>query len=68
MPGVPTSRHLGSSGGSVYGIRLEVLPTLDKACFVTLSGSKGRVPAADTGVIAATAQFPQDGCVRPQVP
>jgi hypothetical protein len=58
VPGVQTSYQLSSGSGTIYATQLEVLPAQDKACYVTLTGTKGQFPTADMEVFASTAQFP----------
>jgi hypothetical protein len=59
VPGAETSYQLSSSTeGTIYGSQLEVLPTPDKACFVTLTVANGESAGSILNVAAATAQFP----------
>jgi hypothetical protein len=57
VPGVETSYTLDSGAGTLYAGQLEVLPSADRACFVTLTGSSGYFPDGVLTVAAATAQF-----------
>jgi hypothetical protein len=59
VPGVETSYNLSSSGaGTLAAAQLEVLPKPDRACFVTLTSTRGHLPAGVIPAVEATARFP----------
>jgi hypothetical protein len=58
VPGVESFYQLTTSEGTLYGSQLEVLPTADKACFVTLTVGTGEAAGNVLSTAAATARFP----------